>query len=325
VFSKDSLGVLSKSPEIYSTKPWSVTVSLKGDSFTIKPSDWREPMVSSVSDRSIGDEPFSNEPELENSLHLAQIILLVTCLEWWWQQRQDFFAAGNLSIFYQPEPFQSNKFKGPDFFVVTGTDRRPRKSWMVSLEGGKFPNVIVEILSPKTAKTDRTLKKDLYQNLFKTPEYFWFNPTPSKLDNTFEFKGFRLQAGVYQEIVPNSQDWLWSEELDLHLGIFNGMVRYFTADGVMVPNFEEETARQANAIAAIQRRLELEQRRLELEQRRADYERQRAESEHQRAEDERKRAESERQRADQLAEHLRAIGIDPDSLFPGENASGDRS
>jgi Uma2 family endonuclease len=45
------------------------------------------------------DEPLSDGPELENSLHLAQIVLLLTCLEWWWQQRQDFFEAGNLSIY----------------------------------------------------------------------------------------------------------------------------------------------------------------------------------------------------------------------------------
>jgi Uma2 family endonuclease len=240
----------------------------------------------SVPDLNLNIEPFSNEPELENSLHLAQIILLVTCLEWWWQQRQDFFAAGNLSVYYQPEEFQSSKFRGPDFFVVTGTERRPRKSWMVSLEGGKFPNVIVEILSPKTAKIDRTLKKDLYQNLFKTPEYFWFNPAPKSL----EFKGFRLQDGSYQEIAPNPHGWLWSAELDLYLSVCNGMVRYFTADGVMIPNFEEETARQAEAIAAIQRRLELEQRN-------ADY---------------------ERQRANQLADRLRALGIDPDHISEGE-------
>lgn len=229
-----------------------------------------------------GTEPYSDEPELESSLHLAQMILLLSCLEWWWQQRQDFFAAGNLSIYYQPEPFQSNKFRGPDFFVVLGCDRRPRKSWMVSQEGGRFPNVIVEILSAKTAKVDRTAKKDLYQNLFKTPEYFWFDPRPNRL----EFKGFRLQAGQYQDIQPNAAGWLWSAELNLYLGVVNEFVRYFTPEGVMVPNFEEETARQDNVIAAIQARLEQERQLLA----------------------------QERQRADRLADRLRALGMNPDEI-----------
>ncbi|NJP08528.1 MAG: Uma2 family endonuclease [Leptolyngbyaceae cyanobacterium RU_5_1] len=109
----------------------------------------------SIPNLNLATEPFSDEPELETSLHLAQIILLITCLEWWWQNRQDFFAAGNLSIYYQPIKLQSKKFRGPDFFVVLNTERRSRNSWVVANEGGKYPNLIVEILSPKTAKADR--------------------------------------------------------------------------------------------------------------------------------------------------------------------------
>ncbi len=47
---------------------------------------------------------------------------------------------------------------------------------LTSKEGGKYPNVIVEILSDSTANIDRTKKKILYQNTFRTPNYFWFDP-----------------------------------------------------------------------------------------------------------------------------------------------------
>jgi hypothetical protein len=47
---------------------------------------------------------------------------------------------------------------------------------------------------------------------------------------------------------------------------------------------------------------------------RAETERQRAETERQRAENEHQRAENERQRADKLAEYLRSLGVDPDSV-----------
>ena len=47
---------------------------------------------------------------------------------------------------------------------------------------------------------------------------------------------------------------------------------------------------------------------------RAECERQRAEQEHQRAEQEHQRAEQEHQRAEYLAEKLRTLGIDPDSV-----------
>ena len=46
-----------------------------------------------------------------------------------------------------------------------------RKSCVVCEEDGKYPNVILEILSPTTANTDREYKKEHYQNSFRTPEY----------------------------------------------------------------------------------------------------------------------------------------------------------
>ena len=42
-------------------------------------------------------------------------------------------------------------------------------------QDGKYPHVIVEILSPTIAKTVRESKKELYQDTFRTPEYFWFD------------------------------------------------------------------------------------------------------------------------------------------------------
>ncbi|MFP5285717.1 MAG: Uma2 family endonuclease, partial [Thermoanaerobaculia bacterium] len=45
-----------------------------------------------------------------------------------------------------------------------------------------------ELLSPKTAKNDRTVKKDLYAQVFHTPEYFLYDPRRRKLE------GFRLAA-----------------------------------------------------------------------------------------------------------------------------------
>lgn len=140
------------------------------------------------------DDLESDEPELESSLHLQQIILLLQCLEWLWQDRNDFFAAGNLSVYYiynSPEqPTKLRDFCGPDFFVVLDTVRKNRKSWMVWKEGGKYPNVIVEILSDSTAKVDRSEKKQLYQDVFRLPDYFYFDPV------TLEFAGFTLLSST---------------------------------------------------------------------------------------------------------------------------------
>jgi len=132
---------------------------------------------------------YSDEPPVESELHLRQIILLIQCLERLWRSRQDFYAAGNLTIYYSPRQLKSEDFRGPDFFVVLGTERKSRKSWVVWEENGQYPHVIVEILCKKTASVDRGLKKQIYQNTFRTPEYFGFDP------DTLEFEGFILLGG----------------------------------------------------------------------------------------------------------------------------------
>ncbi len=180
---------------------------------------------------------YSYEPPLETELHLRQIILLLTCLEWLWRDRNDFYAAGNLTIYYSPRQLKSEHFRGPDFFVVLGCERKTRKSWVVWEEDGKYPNVILEILSDSTAYTDKGLKKEIYQDTFRTPDYFWFDPY------TLEFAGFHLVDGEYQPLQPNEQGYLWSQQLGLYLGVHEGLLRFLTPDGQLVPT-PEETAEQ---------------------------------------------------------------------------------
>jgi Uma2 family endonuclease len=181
---------------------------------------------------------WSDEPPLESDLHLQQIILLLSCLDWLWQERTDYYASGNLTIYYNEEQLKKRDFCGSDFFVVLDTEKRPRKSWVVWGEGGKYPNVIVEILSDSTANVDRNAKKALYQNTFRTPDYFWFDP------NTLEFQGFTLLGGHYQAIEPNEAGYLWSEQLGFYLGIFQGKLRYFTPEGELVPSPQEVALRE---------------------------------------------------------------------------------
>ncbi|MGK7873878.1 MAG: Uma2 family endonuclease [Xenococcaceae cyanobacterium] len=198
----------------------------------------------------------SDEPPLETELHLRQMVLLIQCLEFWWRSRQDFYVCGNLTIYYSPRQRKSEDFRGPDFFVVLGTERKSRKSWVVWEEDGKYPNLIVEILSPKTAAMDRGLKKQIYQDIFRTPDYFWFDP------DSLEFKGFHLVDGLYQELQPNSDGWLWSQQLELYLGIHQSKLRLFTSEGQLIPTPKEvaEQERQQREQAEKQTLAERQQR-----------------------------------------------------------------
>jgi Uma2 family endonuclease len=239
-----------------------------------------EPEILAADEISPPTNLYSDEPPLETELHLRQILLLLKCLEWLWRDREDFYAAGNLTIYYSLAKRKNEDFRGPDFFVVLDTERKTRRSWTIWEEDGKYPNLILEILSPSTANIDRTLKKELYQNTFRTPDYFWFDPESQ------EFVGFHLVDGRYEELVANDRGHLWSKQLGLYLGVDGGLVRFFTSEGHLVPT-PEETAEQEML---------------------------RAEQEMLRAEQESLRAERETQRADKLAAKLRELNIDPDTL-----------
>ncbi len=230
---------------------------------------------------------WSDEPPLESDLHLQQITILIGCLERLWQQRTNYYASGNLTIYYNEEQLKKRDFCSPDFFVVLDTEKHPRKSWVVWGEGGKYPNVIVEILSPSTANIDRNKKKNLYQNTFRTPNYFWFDP------ESLELQGFRLIAGQYQAIAANENGYLWSEQLELYLGIFDRKLRYFTVDGQLVRTPQEAELEQRQAKEQIF--LEKEQERKAKEQ----------------AILEKEQAILERER---LAQKLRELGIDPETI-----------
>ncbi|MBU6230848.1 MAG: Uma2 family endonuclease, partial [Cyanobacteria bacterium REEB459] len=158
---------------------------------------------------------WSDEPPLESDVHRDQIDLLIRILRWWWRDRTDVYISGNLTVYYNQEQLKTRDFRGPDFFVVLGTEKKDRKSWVVWGEQGRYPNLILEILSDSTKGVDKGLKKDLYQTTFRTPDYFWFDP------NTLEFQGFHLVDGLYQAIQPTDQGWLWSQQLELYLGVFD--------------------------------------------------------------------------------------------------------
>lgn len=89
------------------------------------------------------------------------------------------------------------------------------------------------------------MKKKLYQDTFRSPDYFWFDPY------TLEFTGFHLVDGKYQALEPNNQRYLWSQQLGLYLGIDQGLLRFFTPEGELVPTPEEEAdfQRQQKEIA----------------------------------------------------------------------------
>ncbi|MFN9206835.1 MAG: Uma2 family endonuclease [Pseudanabaena sp.] len=177
---------------------------------------------------------YSDEPQLETDFHREQIDLLIRLLKYFWRDRHDFYISGNLTVYYSQKQLKSRDFAGPDVFVVMDTEKRDRRSWVVWDYVGKYPNFVIVLLSISTAIVVRGEKKQLYQDVWRVPNYFWFHP------ETLEFAGFHLVDGKYEALIPDPLGHLLSEELGLYLGIHKNQLRYFMANGEIVPLPEEQ-------------------------------------------------------------------------------------
>ena len=51
-----------------------------------------------------------------------------------------------------------------------------------------------------------------------------------------------MVGGQYQELQPNPQGWLWSQQLELYLGISEEKLRFFTPDGQLISTPQEAAA-----------------------------------------------------------------------------------
>jgi Uma2 family endonuclease len=224
---------------------------------TVNPPSVSENLVSEIDEELIDEikcpptDLESDEPELESDLHREQIDLLIRLLKYYWRDRQDVYITGNLTVYFNEQQLKNRDFRGPDVFVVMDAEKRDRKSWVLWGEGGKYPNLVIELLSSSTAKVDRGKKKQLYQDVWRLPNYFWFDPY------SLEFAGFKLVNGKSEAIPPTDSGLLWSDQLELYLGIQESQLRWFNADGEIVP-LPEEQERLAKE-QAIQRAERLEE------------------------------------------------------------------
>jgi Uma2 family endonuclease len=259
--------------------------------------------------------PEEDEVPLESYYHRLQINLLHELTYQLFKDRTDFYCGGNMFLYYDLQ--QAEKviqfvqgqrrrapYKGPDFFVVLGgvDGTKDRKRWVVWHEGGRYPDVIIEITSPSTKSKDTKDNLLLYSKVFRTREYYWYD------EGSGELVGYRLEGDDYVPIAPNERGWLWSEVLGVWLGVsdlpYQGWryrwLRYYDAEGRLVPTGEE----------AERARAEAERQRAEQAEQRAARERLRREQERQRAEAERILREQERllrEQAEQRAEQERLL------------------
>ncbi|MBD2778596.1 Uma2 family endonuclease [Iningainema tapete] len=257
--------------------------------------EWEPPMPPT-------DLIFDDGEPLESNRHRIAMNVLIRSMLQAYADRNDFFTSGNMFVYYSSTQARNRDFKGPDFFVALNVDgTKERLGWVIWEEDGRYPDVIVELLSPSTAVFDKGKKKDIYEQVFRTPDYFVYDPF-----NPDSLQGWHLDlSSGYQPLELNEQGWLWCQSLGLWLGTWQGTIdretalwlRFYDGEGNLVLLPEE--AAQAKAQQAQQ------------EAQQAQQEAQQAQQEAQQAQQE---AQRERQRAELLASRLREMGVDPNTL-----------
>src|SRR5438128_1925677 len=87
--------------------------------------------------------------------YVKAMLLLISSIDQHFHDRDDFYVGGNMFIYFSEEQARNRDFRGPDFYFVWNTTRKPlRKYWVVWQEGGRVPNVVIELCSASTIKED---------------------------------------------------------------------------------------------------------------------------------------------------------------------------
>ena len=206
------------------------------------------------------DLPCDDGEPMETPRHRDQMNLLIDSLKLHWSDRAGYYVGGNMFVHYDPE--NRRRSRGPDFFLVLNVEDRERKSWVVWREGMRFPDVIIELLSDSTRDEDEGPKKTLYAELFRTSEYYLYDPYSQ------DFTGYQLRGGRYVEVEPDATGRVYSEMTGLYLGVRDNWLRWITPEGEVVASPMEHAAQaEQHAVQAEQHAVQAEQRADQAEQR----------------------------------------------------------
>ncbi|MEG4034052.1 Uma2 family endonuclease [Microcoleus sp. w1-18aA5] len=152
--------------------------------------------------------------------------------------------------------------------------------------------------TPLTVAADGTTTKPgkfwVYERIIRIPYYGIYEMRTGNLEV------YHLIDFVYQRMQPNARGHYPIPVLDVELGLWQGSyqnqellwLRWWDSQGNLLLTGSEQ---------------------VEIERARTEQERERAEQERERAEQERERAEQAERKITQLADRLRAMGIDPDA------------
>jgi len=193
------------------------------------------------------DLPYDDGEPMESGRHRDQMNLLINTLADSRDDPSELFVGGNMFVYFSETQAKRNDFRGPDVFVVIGRPQQDVKSWVAWEQEGRLPDVVIELISPKTEKVDREVKHQIYRDVWKVRRYYLFDPW------TLELNGFALDDGEFVPIAPNAEGRLECAPLGLELGVRDTEIlqtripalRWFDARGHVLPTGQEQAAQAA--------------------------------------------------------------------------------
>ena len=206
-----------------------------------------------------------DEPMAATGFHAEQISNFFDQLYRYFAINPHIYVGIDNFIYYREGDL--TKFVAPDVYVVLGVDKFPQRRSFYTWSEGAIPAAIFEFLSDSTANQDRNEKVQLYLMDMGVPEYFIHQPEMKK---PAEFRGWRRSpSGGISEILPDAQDGLFSETLNLLFRWENilpnevRLLRPYLPDGTPITtSMEEEHLRME------EQRLRMEEQHLRMEEQR---------------------------------------------------------
>jgi Uma2 family endonuclease len=224
------------------------------------------------------------KPIADNTKQFRWIVTIENNLEVLFANEPQVFVAGDL--LWYPVEGKPAICTAPDALVVFGRPKGDRGSYQQWREGGIAPQVVFEVLSPGNRPVELIRKHQFYER-YGVEEYYLYDPDSGDL------AGWLRRDGDLAEI-ETMGGWV-SPRLGIRFEVRGGELELYFPDGRPFTTYlelmrEAEQARQQ-----------------------AEQARQQAEQARQQAEQARQDKDAERARAEQLAERLRALGVDPDA------------
>ena len=245
--------------------------------------------------------PSSDETPVDNQLQNDIPNLLLSLLALIWANRDDWYFGVDMGVYYHPD----EPAIVPDGFLAVGvkhnTGEKGRLSYLRWAENNIMPILSLEVVS-ETYNSEYEEKLEDYQKL-GILYYAIYNPLTGRkgrFKNRQRLEVYRLIEGKY-ELLPSENNRVWLPEIELALGYEQGehiawkreWLYWYDASGNRYLTAYER-AINAEAIANQERLAKQEAEAIAHQERLAKQEAEK--------------------KAQQLAERLRALGINPNEM-----------